>query len=125
MNGTQSLSPGKGRLDRLAIGVSALCLVHCLSTAVLVGVVSSVGAAFDSPLIHEVGLGLALVLGVVALGRGIIQHRRFLPSAIGGLGLGMMAGALVLPHGGWEAIATIAGVSMLALGHYMNRLALA
>lgn len=44
-----------------------------------------------------------------------------LPSAIGGLGLGIMAGSLTLPHSGAEVLYTIVGVCVLALGHDLNR----
>ena len=46
-----------------------------------------------------------------------------LPSSIGALGLGVMAGALTLPHDGSEAMATVAGVLILALGHRLNAMA--
>lgn len=114
-----------GVFDRIAVTLSGLCLVHCLATAVLVGVLSSAGALLGAPAVHEAGLALAIMLGVVALGAGIREHGRFVPPAIGGLGLGMMAGALALPHGQGEATATMLGVGTLALGHYLNRLALA
>lgn len=116
---------GKARaLDRAAMTLSALCLVHCLATALLLGTLSTVGGLIGSPLIHEVGLILALVLGIISLGNGILQHGRFLPPAIGGLGVGIMAAALFMPHGGAEIVTTIAGVILLATGHYLNRLAL-
>jgi hypothetical protein len=38
-----------------------------------------------------------------------------------GAGLGVMAGALSLPHDGAEVIYTIVGVAILALGHDLNR----
>jgi hypothetical protein len=44
-----------------------------------------------------------------------------LPSAVGGLGLGVMAGSLELSHGIEESAATMAGVLILALGHDLNR----
>jgi hypothetical protein len=44
-----------------------------------------------------------------------------LPVAISSLGVGTMAGALSLPHGGMETIYTIFGVALLALGHDLNR----
>lgn len=121
----ESLFRSQGLLDRVAIGISALCLAHCLATAVVLGLASSLGSLFGAPEIHRIGLGIAIALGVVALGRGVLQHRRFVPAAIGGLGLGVMAGALFVPHGLFEAAATIVGVSVLALGHHLNRLALA
>lgn len=111
------------RLDRLAMGLSGLCLVHCLGTALLVGVIASVGGILGSPLIHEVGLTFAMIIGVIALGRGALVHGFVLPSAVGGLGLGVMAGAISLPEGGHEAIFTMAGVMIVALGHRLNVMA--
>ena len=110
-------------LDRVAIGLSGLCLVHCLATAVLLGMLSAAGGLLGSPLIHEGGLSFAMLLGAFALGRGIIEHGFMMPSAVGGLGLGVMAGALSLPHDGTEAIYTVIGVGILALGHQLNRIA--
>jgi hypothetical protein len=108
-------------LDRLGIAVSGLCLVHCLASAVLVAVLASAGGMLLNPLIHEVGLTIAIGLGIVALGRGVIDHGFMMPAAVGGLGLGVMAGALSLPHDGGEVIYTIVGVAILALGHDLNR----
>ena len=75
------------------------------------------------PLHREVGLSLAIMLGIVGLGRGIMRHGYMLPAAVGGFGLGMMAGALSLPHdgAGTEAVWTMVGVLTLALGHDLNR----
>ena len=108
-------------LDRWAIGLSGICLAHCLATAVLLGVASALGGVLSNPLIHEGGLALALVFGVVAMGRGILTHGYMMPPAIGSLGLGEMAGALTMPHGGSEIVATLIGVGLLALGHDLNR----
>src|SRR4051794_2082267 len=112
-----------GRLDRIAMGISGLCLVHCLGTAVLLGLISAAGQTLGAPWIHEVGLSLAMLLGAVALGRGIVEHGFMMPSAVGGLGLGVMAGALTLPHDGTEALSTVVGVMILALGHRLNVMA--
>jgi hypothetical protein len=111
------------RLDRMAITLSGLCLVHCLATAVLLGLLSAAGGMLGAPIIHEVGLTLAMMLGAVALGRGVYEHGFMMPSAVGGLGLGVMAGALTMPHDGGEALFTVLGVSVLALGHQLNRIA--
>lgn len=108
------------RFDRLAIGLSSLCLAHCVASTVLLALASAAGA-FLHPAIHEAGLVLAILLGVVALGRGIWKHGYIMPSAVGAFGLGMMAGALSLPHGGQEILWTVLGVAVLALGHDLNR----
>jgi hypothetical protein len=107
----------------MAIGLSGLCLVHCLATAVLLALVASAGGILGSPWIHEVGLGLAMIMGAIALGRGILEHGYTMPSAVGGLGLGVMAGALTMPHNGTEALFTVVGVAILALGHRLNHIA--
>jgi uncharacterized membrane protein YdfJ with MMPL/SSD domain len=110
-----------GAMDRLGIALSGLCLVHCLASAVLVAVLASAGGALLDHRIHAVGLVLAIALGLVALGRGIVEHGFMMPAAIGGLGLGVMAGALSLPHDSGEILYTLAGVALLALGHDLNR----
>jgi hypothetical protein len=111
------------RLDRVAIGLSGLCLVHCLATSILLALLASAGGFLGSPWIHEVGLSLAMVMGIIALGRGILEHGYTMPSAVGGLGLGVMAGALTMPHDGTEAVYTVVGVAILALGHRLNHIA--
>lgn len=107
--------------DRIAIGLSGLCLVHCITTTMLIAAMSAFGGLLGSHWIHEVGLTLAMILGAFALGRGILEHGFMMPSAVGGLGLGVMAGSLTLPHDGTEAAATMIGVLILALGHDLNR----
>jgi hypothetical protein len=113
-----------GRLDRIALGLSGLCLVHCMATAVLLAVLASAGGLLGSAIIHEIGLWLAMTLGAIALGRGFSHHGRLLPAAAGSLGLGAMAGALLLlPHGGTEIMVTMLGLGLLALGHWLNLIA--
>ena len=109
-------------IDRLAIGLSGLCVVHCLATSVLLALAASAGGLLLSPVIHEVGLTIAVGLGAMALGRGIVAHGYMMPSSIGALGLGVMMGAVTLPHdGNAETIWTLIGVGLLALGHDLNR----
>jgi hypothetical protein len=107
--------------DRMAIGLSGLCLVHCIATTVLLAFMSAFGGLLGSHWIHEVGLTLAMALGAFARGPGILEHGFVMPSAVGGMGLGVMAGSLTLPHDGTEAVATMLGVLILALGHDLNR----
>lgn len=110
-----------GGLDRFAIGLSGLCVVHCLATAVLLALASAAGGLLLDPHFHEIGLALAIPVGALALGRGMWTHGYMMPSAVGALGLGVMAGALTLPHGDMEVLYTMLGVGLLALGHDLNR----
>ena len=110
-----------GAIDRLAIGLSGLCLVHCVASAVLLTLLSAAGGILLDPIFHEAGLTAALLLGGFGLGRGIRQHGFMMPAAIGSLGLGVMGGALTLDHGSGEMIYSMLGVLILALGHDLNR----
>jgi hypothetical protein len=111
------------RLDRLAMGLSGLCAVHCVATAVLLGLLASAGGVLGQPIIHEVGLTLAMILGAIALGRGIREHGFLLPCMVGFAGLGIMGYAMTLHESGFEPPITILGVSVLALGHRLNMMA--
>jgi hypothetical protein len=108
------------RLDRIAMGLSGLCAIHCVATAVLLGLLASAGGLLGKPIIHEVGLALAMIVGAIALGRGIRDHGLILPSAVGVAGLALMAYAMTLHESGYEPFVTILGVSVLALGHRLN-----
>ena len=111
-------------LDRWAIGLSGLCLAHCVASAVALTFLASFGGALLHPAFHEVGLLLAMTLGAVALGRGVMEHGYSLPAYVGSLGLGVMAGAMTFPHDGSEAVFSVLGVLIVALGHDLNRRAI-
>jgi len=119
-----SLMDRDGLWDRIAVLISGLCLVHCISTVAFVAILSSAGGMFLDPLVHEIGLGVAIALGMFTLGRGVLDHGYIMPAAIGGLGLGMMMGAITVGHesghGGAEIIYTMLGVGILALAHDLN-----
>lgn len=109
-------------LDRTAIGLSAMCIVHCIAGALMLAVAASFATPVLNPVWHELGLGLAAVLGAAALGRGFLLHRQLLPAGIGSAGLFIMTGALLVGH---EADAfAIGGAIVLAVAHWLNSRAL-
>ncbi len=114
----------KSWLDRVAIGLSGVCLVHCVATSVILTVLASAGGLLLHPAIHEIGLALAIVLATVALGRGWLRHRALVPAAVGASGLALMASALSVAHGPGETVLTMIGVGFVALGHRLNQRAL-
>ncbi len=122
--GKDGLTARDGLWDRMAVTISGLCLVHCISTMVFVALLSTAGGVLLNPMIHEVGIGIAIALGIFALGRGVLDHGYIMPAALGGLGLGIMMGALTLGHAvghnGTEFLYTMLGVGVLALGHDLN-----
>ena len=115
------LVPGRDLFDRLAIGLSALCLVHCAASVILVALLATAGGILLDPRIHEIGLGLAILLAVVGLGSGFLHHRRPVPMVLGTLGIILMVIALAGRHGVGEAAYTMLGVGCVALAHLLNR----
>lgn len=109
------------RWDGFGLGIAGLCLVHCLATSIALALFAAAGGALLHPAIHEIGLVFAIGFGILALSQGVLQHGFVLPAAIGALGIGMMGGALTLPHGGIEVFYTILGVGVLSLGHLLNQ----
>ena len=118
---TTRSEPERNLFDRLAIGLSALCFVHCAASVVLVTLLATAGGALLHPAIHEVGLGFAILLAIIGLGRGYLHHRRRAPMLIGTLGIALMGAALSVPHGLGEAAFTMLGVSCVAIAHMLNR----
>jgi MerC mercury resistance protein len=88
---------------------------------VIVTILASAGGFLVHPAVHEIGLTIAMILGAVALWQGVRTHGYVMPVWVGSLGLGVMAGALTMPHGGAETAYTIIGVMIVALGHDLNR----
>lgn len=110
----------RNRLDRAGIILSGLCAVHCILGVVLVGILGLGGEALLSPDIHRIGLALALVVGIISLGFGVMRHGRVAPLAIGASGLTLMGIALFVGHGIEETVLTIAGVGLVAFAHIRN-----
>jgi hypothetical protein len=107
-------------LDRAAIGLSALCAVHCLISVVLIAGLSVAGTIWTDPVIHRIGMFGAVLLAAIAFGPTLIRERLTRGLAVGVTGLLLMALGLVVPHGWPEITATIVGASLLAVAHLMN-----
>lgn len=110
----------RDRLDGFGVALSGLCAVHCLLGLVLVPLLGLGGGVLLSPRIHEIGLALAIAVGVVTLGLSALRHGRIGPALLGSCGLGLMALALFVGHGTREAVLTVAGVTLVALAHVQN-----
>jgi len=110
----------RGRLDRVGLFLSTLCLVHCVAGLVIVAGLGLSGGFLLDPAIHRVGLVLATVVAAVAIGIGAVRHRRAAPFVVAMTGLSFMGGALAVGHGTAEAIFTVIGVILVATGHLLN-----
>jgi hypothetical protein len=112
-------------LDGAAIGLSGLCLLHCLALPFFAGVLPMLMPFTDSHL-HAQILYFAVPLSMVAVGIGYARHRslRVVIAAAAGLVL-LIVGATVA-HGSLGLLAdrlfTISGSLVLAAAHLWNGL---
>lgn len=115
-----ALTSIRNRLDSAGIVLSGLCAVHCILGALLVGILGLGGEVLLSPAIHRIGLALAVAIGAVSLGFGVLRHGRLGPLVTGGIGLALMTTAILVGHGLPEAVLTVMGVTLVAFAHIRN-----
>ncbi|MCY4182410.1 MAG: MerC domain-containing protein [Gammaproteobacteria bacterium] len=111
--------------DKAAIGLSLICVVHCLLTPVAIAMVPALGATFlEGESFHYMVLFLVLPTSLFALGLGCRKHRGVDILAIGLLGLLVLflvpiLGEDVTGEIGEKAL-TIAGAAIIAYAHVRN-----
>lgn len=110
----------RGRFDRLGVALSGLCVVHCLMGLLLVGALGLGGELLLAPIWHRAGLALAVVVGAVAIGVGVLRHGQIKLLLLAAAGLGLMGAALLVEHGVREAVLTVLGVSLVGFAHILN-----
>lgn len=109
-------------LDVSAVGLSALCLVHCLALPALALLLPVLGFWAQAEWVHVVFVLIAAPVAVLAfidLRAGRPRSWRLTAVAIAGLGL-MIAGALEIPTPGAERVLTVIGGLLLAGAHLTN-----
>ena len=112
-------------LDRLAIGGSALCAIHCLTLPILLSVFPALGTTlFGKESFHLLLLVLVIPLSLVALSIGCKQHKSWFVALMGVLGLGLLIFTAIYGHDTFghegERIATLFGACLIAFGHIRN-----
>lgn len=115
-----SRTPLRRRLDHIGIGLAGLCALHCMITLVVISALGLGGHFLLDENIHRIGLVLALIIGGVTIGWGLLRHRRTLPFVVAMAGLALMAAALMVPHGANEFLMTLLGVGLVSFGHLLN-----
>ena len=112
-------------LDGAAIGLSGLCMLHCLALPFFVGALPMLMPFTESHL-HAQMLYFAVPLSVIAVGIGYARHRNsnVVLAAVAGMSL-LVLGATVA-HGSLGIVAdrlfTISGSIVLAAAHLWNGL---
>lgn len=107
-------------LDASAIGLSGLCLAHCLALPLASALLPALGAWADTEWMHALFLGIAVPTSTLAL-----WGQRHRPSialmVMAGAGmLGLLAGVLGWPVESLERELTVTGSVLLAAAHVWN-----
>ena len=110
-------------LDGAAVGLSALCLVHCLALPLLVAGLPLL-AQFAEGHLHSQMLVIVLPLSIVALGLGFRHHRSIRIVTAGVVGMLILVIGATVAHSELGLAAdrafTIAGALILAAAHFYN-----
>ncbi len=113
------------QLDRVAIFLSGLCLLHCLLLPVVIALfpLMSIGFGGDEHL-HELLLWFVLPVSTIGLALGWRHHRSTGALALGVLAMAILALAATWGHDNlpeiWEIALTVLGSLMLAGAHLQN-----
>lgn len=118
-------APESGHADSWAIGLSGLCLVHCLALPVVaMAAPAALGLEQFHWEFHVAFLVVAVALTIFAFwptqlhGRALRRSKRAM--ALAALGLGFMLSALIGPLHAHERLLTTIGVLLLAAAHVLN-----
>jgi hypothetical protein len=114
------VSPGV--VDQAALGVSLLCLVHCLALPLLFAALPALSSLFPvSETFHLWMLGIAVPASGLALVTGHARHGAWSPLLLGVTGLALLAIGVLRFGDTWlEAPVTVFGASLLAVAHVWN-----
>ena len=110
-------------LDRIAVFLSGLCLLHCLAVpfAILLGPLLGEWLTESETKVHWLLLALAVPISAIALWRGYIKHHSRLTLWLGSAGLALMfVGVSHLIGEDWEVVFTVIGVAALLVAHIRN-----
>jgi MerC mercury resistance protein. len=113
-------------LDKLAILLSGVCMVHCLLAPVVLTLlpILSLSILVEELVFHQLMLWLVLPSSLVALFIGCRRHRNGAILMTGLLGISVLALVAIWGHhnltASQEKLATTLGGLILALSHYLN-----
>ena len=107
--------------DKMAISLSAACVIHCLfAPTLIIFAYSFLSFSIESEIVHYIILMLALPISALALTLGYRNHKVLSFLITGIFGLSFMLLAVLLGEGISEKVLTIIGSSFVAYAHYRN-----
>jgi hypothetical protein len=115
-----SSSPSADKSDVVGTVLSGVCMVHCVSTPVLVTAAPAAASVLGG--FHPVLLGGVALVGLWAFWPGFKRHRRpeVLVLAVSGFALLALA-ALVFEESVLETVLSLGGAALMMGAHLRNR----
>ncbi|MBH0032086.1 MULTISPECIES: MerC domain-containing protein [unclassified Pseudoalteromonas] len=108
-------------MDRMAIGLSVMCTVHCFATPVILALLPSFAVMqIDSEQFHLWILTAVMPTSLLALSLGCKKHKLMRYMACGVIGLAFMICAVLLGHEIAEKALTLIGSAFIAVAHWFN-----
>lgn len=119
MKATQAIT------DKLAIGLSLLCTLHCLALPVLLTLLPSMAALqLNNENFHLWMVAAVIPSSLYALTLGCKQHKRYQLLYLGATGVTLLILALALGEErigeSGEKVLTVLGACFVAVGHWFN-----
>ncbi|BDF96031.1 MULTISPECIES: MerC domain-containing protein [Pseudoalteromonas] len=119
------MKPTQSVMDKLAIGLSIMCTIHCFATPILLTLLPSFAALqLDNEQFHIWILAAVIPTSVLALSLGCKKHKRFRYMVSGFVGVILMvlavtAGEALFGELG-EKWLTLVGAAFIAVAHWFN-----
>lgn len=111
----------RSNADGFAIGLSSICIVHCLVMPLLLVLFpSSLVSFFADESVHRLAVFFAVPISVFALTLGCGSHKRFWVLTMGVVGISLLLLPLFLPNEATEKLLTVSGAMLIAVSHLMN-----
>ena len=111
----------RANADAAAIGLSVVCLIHCLVLPVALVLFPSVLVSyFAQEWVHQLAVMFAVPVSIFALTMGCGSHKRIWILALGVLGIAILLFPLLVGTEALETPMTIVGASIIAASHIAN-----
>jgi hypothetical protein len=112
-------------IDKVAIGLSTVCTVHCLLLPVILIMLPALSSSvFGDESFHQWLLIAVIPSSLIALTMGCRQHKNLSVMIFGLLGLAILIPTAFFGHDllgeAGEKIASVLGAAFIALGHIRN-----
>jgi len=113
------------KMDKAAVGLSLMCVAHCLLTPIAIVMLPALGATFlEDERFHYAILFLVLPTSLLALAIGCRKHRRIEIVLIGLTGLSLLFSVLIIGEESLgefgEKATTVFGTLTIAFAHVRN-----